>query len=86
MKGGKRGIPVCSQCARSAFDERIWITHERLDGETTEKDLVFCSKCCFEEYFERLFLPKVEAGIREENNRLAKLICPACKRRVQRNG
>lgn len=88
MKGLRKrgGIPKCSQCARLVSGEVFRLTHQEYDGAPVDETRIFCSRICLDEYFEDLFLPKVEAATRKEANAIAKLICPACIKRVRRHG
>lgn len=80
------GIPMCAQCATLVSGEVYKLTHQPHLGAPVDEEKIFCSRVCLDEYFEDLYLPKVEMAVRKETNKIAKLICPACTRRVRRSG
>jgi hypothetical protein len=80
------GIPTCAQCARLVSGEVFRLTHQEHDSSPVDEEKVFCCRVCLDEYFEGEAMLKVEAAVRKETNDIAKLVCPACKRRIRRAG
>lgn len=82
MRSRKTGLLKCDQCAYDVRGEVFEITHRPKDGEGTDEELHFCSQSCLDDYLEDYYLDKVTEAVRAEANRTARLVCPACRRRL----
>ena len=79
---GRTGVVICCMCRLSCKDEIIRFSH-RYVGEAEDAILEFCSRECWEDYFEVVDRLKSERDFRTECNTIYKEICPKCARRIR---
>lgn len=76
------GGVLCDLCKLPCEQEIVRFSH-RYPDQPEDTILEFCSRECWEDYFDLVDRHKSEAEVRKECNALYKMICPSCVRRVR---
>lgn len=74
---------LCDLCKLPCKEEIIRFSH-RYPGQPEDVVLEFCSRECWEDYFELVDRTKSELDFRKECNELYKMVCPSCVRRIRK--